>query len=86
MGDVRDGANDPLEGELQAAGKGLAWHFVGVGRMYGAWGLVCQLPCPGPVEEGSVIGPSTQPQWTWLAPELAGPKLVREQGSQFPIH
>lgn len=67
-------------------GKGLAWPFMGVRRMYGAWGPVCQLPCPGPVEKGHAIGPSTQPQWTSLAPELAGPKLVSEQGSQLPIH
>ena len=52
------------------------------------WGLgaCCQLLCPGPVEVESVMGPSAQPQWTWLALELACAKLVSERGSQLPIH
>lgn len=41
----------PPWGELEAAGKGLAWHSMGVGRRCGTWGIVCQLPSLGPGQE-----------------------------------
>lgn len=35
----------PLGGELEAAGKDLAWHFMGAGRLYGgALGIASSSP------------------------------------------
>lgn len=69
---------------LEVAGEAFAGHIVSVGCTYGPWGLICLPPSPGLGKKLVWWGPQPSLSGPGLAPELAGPRLVSEQGVSFP--
>lgn len=74
----------PLAGELEVVGEALAGHFMNMGYTCGFWGLLCLPPSPGLGKKQVWRGHQPSLSGPGLAPELADPKLVSEQGVSFP--